>query len=325
MKILVVRLSSIGDVVLTTPVLRSIKTAFPDCELHFLVKPKFFDAIRHNRRLDKIYLFEPGVAKALRNENYDWVFDLQKNVRSFLLCRRLGAKRATIDKQNVKKWRMVRLKTHESVPHVVERYGAVLQALDIALDDGGLEYFVSDASERAAEEWFGGEKRIKIGMAMGANYATKRWPLWSELAAEINPERFVPVLLGGPGDVSVADEFVRRFPTALNAVGRCDLNLSAALLKRCDVLVTPDTGLMHIASALGVPIVGIWGSTVPAFGMYPYRAKHMVLENDLPCRPCSKLGYKSCPEKHFRCMTLTTPERVWKAVLELLGENYDKS
>lgn len=319
MKILVVRFSSIGDVVLTTPVLRSLKTALPDSELHFLVKPKFLDAVRHNRRVDKIYLYEPGVAKKLKHEGYDWVLDLQKNVRSTWLTLRLGAKRATIDKQNLKKWRMVRFKTAETVPHIVERYGAALGPPGLQLDDGGLEFFVSEESESTANAWLEGEKRIPIGMALGATYATKRWPFWNELADKIDPEKYVPVLLGGPGDAPVAEAFVRRFPSAINAAGRCNLNVSAALLSRCATLVTPDTGLMHIAAALGVPIVGIWGNTVPDFGMYPYRARHVVLENALPCRPCSKLGHRSCPQKHFRCMTLTTPDRVWNAVTEILG------
>jgi ADP-heptose:LPS heptosyltransferase len=319
-KILVVRFSSIGDVVLTSPILRSIKTSFPESELHFLVKAKFLDAVRHNPRVDKIHVPERGITRILRRERYDWVLDLQKNVRSTRLTSFLGARRATIDKQNFKKWRMVWLKSGETVPHIVERYAEALKPLDIRLDDGGLEYFVAGESEIAADDYFRGERRIPVGMALGANYATKRWPLWTELATLIDPERYVPVLLGGPMDVAAADAFVRYFPTAINAVGRCNLNVSAALVKRCRAIITPDTGLMHIAAALGIPIVILWGNTVPAFGMYPYRARYVALENALPCRPCSKLGFAACPRQHFHCMTLTRPESVWEATLKVLAQ-----
>jgi ADP-heptose:LPS heptosyltransferase len=215
---------------------------------------------------------------------------------------------------------MVRLKTRETVPHIVERYGEALKPLNISLDDGGLEYFIAGQSEIAADDYFKGERRIPVGMALGANYATKRWPLWTELASLIDPAHYVPVLLGGPMDVDAADAFVRRFPTAINAVGRCNLNVSAALVKRCRVIVTPDTGLMHIAAALGTPIVSLWGNTVPAFGMYPYRARFVALENALPCRPCSKLGFAACPRQHFHCMTLTRPESVWNAALKVMAQ-----
>ncbi|MCS7085208.1 MAG: glycosyltransferase family 9 protein [Bacteroidia bacterium] len=318
MKILVVRFSSIGDVVLTTPVLRTLKTAMPQARVDFLVKPAFADAVRHNPRLDRIYVLRPGVEAELRKERYDWTLDLQKNALSTWLTHRLGSRRATFDKQNFKKWRMVQWKTRERVPHVVERYGLALQALGLRLDDGGLEYYPGEQAEQQAQRWLSGERRIKIGMALGARHATKRWPRWSELAALVDERRFAPVLLGGAEDAPTARAFVERCPSAVNAVGKCDLNLSAALLKRCDVAVAPDTGLMHIAAAFGLPIVSIWGNTVPAFGMHPYRTRFVALENDLPCRPCSKLGHRRCPRKHFRCMTLTTPEIVWNAVLQML-------
>lgn len=312
--VLIIRLSSIGDVVLTSPVVREVKRAFPGAELHFLIKEQYRDTIAHNPRIDKIHVLQDSLmktAKMLRAFKFDYVLDLHHNLRSNVLRRLIPGKILALKKPNAHKRRLVRQKTKKPVRHIVERNLDVLRKMGIEPQNQYLEFFLPARVREKAASIIAGQKfeQAPLAVVVGATYRTKQWI--PEYFTDILNHWLRPVvILGGPGDV----HFAKQVETGLaapyyNGAGKHDLLESAALLELCQLTVTHDTGLMHIAAALGKPVVAIWGNTTPAFGMYPWQTESIMLENnDLDCRPCSRLGFRECPKGHFYCMKRLTPE-----------------
>lgn len=328
-KLLVIRFSAIGDIVLTTPVLRALKTAFPDCELHWLAKEKFAHVLAHNPHISRIHAWtketNQQVMSSLRNEQFDGVLDLQGSLRSRRIGWQLGRPYVTFDKRNLRKWWMVRTK-RGSVTHVVERYAQVLAPFGVSLDDSGLDFPLPEdavAAARQAVQAFVSTlppvTQPPVAAVLGATHNTKKWPL-AYHAELLNRLGLPVVLIGGPAERNDADTLLPQLQVpVLDAVAHHDLFGSAALLQQCQFVITNDTGMMHIAAALQVPLLSIWGNTVPGFGMTPYRAKYLTLETiGLPCRPCSKIGFARCPQGHFRCMYDNTPARAM-ALLQQAG------
>ncbi len=309
MKVLILRFSSIGDIVLTTPVIRCLKKQLPSVEIHFATKTSFKSIIQNNPYVDKIHLLETSTGRlidALKTENFDVVIDLHSNLRTRRIKWALKTKNVTFDKLNIRKWLYVNWKW-KIMPaiHIVERYLATVKQLGVQNDNEGLDYFIP-AKDIVDIHSFPQEfHRGYIAIAIGAQHATKRLPE-AKLIELVGKISLPIVLLGGKEDSTVAAKLVSCFPdnkAIVNACGAYNLNQSASIVQQCLYLYTHDTGLMHIASALKKKIVSIWGNTVPAFGMYPYKTEHINWQvADLYCRPCSKIGYKNCPKKHFRCM-----------------------
>ncbi|TGE22175.1 glycosyltransferase family 9 protein [Hymenobacter aquaticus] len=316
MKILVVRFSSIGDIVLTTPVVRALKQQLPGAQVHYCTKPAYRSLIEPNPYVDKAHYLTGTLTELvaeLRQEQFDFVVDLHNNLRTSILKLRLGVKSASFDKLNWQKWLLVNAKV-DMLPrvHIVERYLAAAAPLGVVDDRQGLDYFIPPDQEVDLQTLPGGFQRGYVAFAIGAQHATKRLPTERiiELCAQL---RRPIVLLGGPEDEStghIVEEALRNSPThafaqapIYNACGHYSLNQSASLVRQAQLVVSHDTGLMHIAAAFHKEIFSVWGNTVPEFGMYPYRTEFRVLEvRDLPCRPCSKIGYAKCPQGHFRCM-----------------------
>ena len=310
-KILIIRFSSIGDIVLTTPVVRAVKLQ-TGCELHVLTKKQYEGLYYANPHVDQIHSFSKNITECLidlKNEKFDVIIDLQKNLRSYQLKRELQVKSYTFPKLNIEKWLLVNLKINRLPDtHIVDRYFKAVEPLSITNDGKGLEYYIPASDEVAPENI---DSRLKdgfISFVIGGQHYTKILP--PEKAAEIISKIDKPiVLLGGPDDKKRGDEIIKLVPKSdiINTCGELNINQSASLLRSSDVVVTNDTGLMHIAAAFQKKIVSIWGNTVPAFGMYPYmpenKSNYFISEvPNLSCRPCSKLGYQKCPKKHFRCM-----------------------
>jgi len=309
MKILLLRFSSIGDIVLTTPVIRCLKKQLPNAEIHFATKASFKSILENNPNVDKLHLLESSTGDliySLKKEDFDIVIDLHGNLRTRRIKWALGAKSYTFDKLNIRKWFYVNWKW-KTMPdkHIVERYLDAVKLLNVINDQVGLDYFIPSKDVVAIATL---PKQFHLGyvaIAIGAQHATKRLPeaKLTELIGKISAP---VILLGGKEDTAMADKLVSHFPddkAILNACGLYNLNQSASIVQQCMYLYTHDTGLMHIAAALQKRIVAIWGNTVPEFGMYPYKTEHITWEiENLYCRPCSKIGYKTCPKKHFRCM-----------------------
>ena len=310
-KFLIIRLSSIGDIVLTTPVVRALATQLPDSEVHFFVKKQFADVVKHNPYITKVHLYDGNIAqnlKTFKQEQFDYVIDLHKNLRSFRVRNGLSSLWFSFDKLNFEKWLMVNFKTNKLPDkHIVERYFDAVSKFDITLDDKGLDYFIAPDDEVNIADNFGVDFSSGfVAFVVGAKHYTKQIPV--QKAVDILNGISLPViLLGGKQDELQANEIAEKINNApvQNAAGKFRLNQSASILKQARVVLTPDTGLMHIAAAFEKKIVSLWGNTIPEFGMYPYKpdSDSKIFEvKGLKCRPCSKIGYDRCPKKHFRCM-----------------------
>jgi len=308
MKVLVVRFSSIGDIVLTTPVIRGLKKQL-GAEVHYLTKANFREVLASNPHIDQIHLLTPNnwseIVALLKAEKFDYLIDLHHNVRTLKLKLALGIKAYSFDKLNIQKWLLVNLKINRLPDiHIVDRYLACVKPLGVNKDLQGLDYFIDTKDEVSLSSLPLAFQNGYIGLVIGAQHFTKRLPkakLFELLQGLTQPV----IILGGPTDAELAEELATIAPTRIyNACGKYTLNQSASLVKQAQKIITNDTGLMHIAAAFQKEIHLLWGNTIPAFGMGPYasnNAYHYEVA-DLNCRPCSKIGFQQCPKGHFNCM-----------------------
>ncbi len=311
-KILIVRLSSIGDIVLTTPVVRAVKQQVPGVELHFLVKKQMAQVISTNPYVDKLHLYDTNDLNAtfgeLRAEKFDFVVDLQGNHRSRQVIRKLHVPFSTFPKLSAKKFISVVFKLN-LLPdvHIVDRYFEAVIGLDVHNDHKGLDFFIPEEGEFDEDDLPMVFEDGFVAIVLAGQHFTKRIPVTKVI--EIGSILHKPVMLLGGKDVFEAgEEIVAALgDRAYNGCGKYSLYQSCSILKQADAVVTGDTGLMHVAAAFHKPIAVLWGNTVPEFGMYPYLPGERTLFRNfevcpLQCRPCAKLGYKKCPRKHFKCM-----------------------
>lgn len=325
LKVLVLRFSSIGDIVLTTPVVRALKVELEGAEVHYCTKEKFRTIIEHNPYIDKVITLKDKISdliSQLKKENYDYIVDLHNNLRTRIIKTFLGKKSSSFDKLNYEKWLMVKFKVNK-LPniHIVERYLDTIKPLGIKGDALGLDYFIPHEDHIKKNELPAPFNDGYVAYAIGGQHETKILPVkrMIELCDKINKPI---ILLGGPEDFEKGKTILKFFEKTVhsaeyeesllqlnkktvifNACGKYTLNQSASVIKQADYVFTHDTGMMHVAAALKKEIFSIWGNTIPGFGMYPYRTKFTIFENNkLSCRPCSKLGYPKCPLGHFRCM-----------------------
>lgn len=310
-KILIIRFSSIGDIVLTTPVVRCLKQQLPDAEVHYLTKRAFKGIVEHNPFITKVYSIEKNVNEVieeLKSQNFDFVIDLHNNIRSLQVKTALGKPSSTFSKLNFKKWLLVNFKINRMPnQHVVDRYMQTLEKLGVKNDLKGLDYFIPEKDEVDVEQFPKTHQAGYIGFVIGAKHATKQLPVEKiiGICKKINQPI---VLLGGKEDVDNAVLIEKAVgATVYNACGKFNLNQSASIIKQATKIITHDTGLMHIAAAFKKEIISVWGNTVPSLGFSPYlpaTTSKIVEVKDLSCRPCSKIGYKKCPKGHFKCMML---------------------
>lgn len=312
MKVLFIRLSSIGDIVLTTPAVRCLKQQMPQVELHYLVKPEFAAIFDANPYIDRLWTLAPRLSdtlQQLRAEQYDYIIDLHGNWRSLRIKMALWRVHSrTFDKLTFRKWLLTTWGINRLPDvHIVARYMATLAHWHIADDGKGLDYFIPSAYEVQMPQLFPQVGTQTYGaVVVGAAHATKQIPdaqlieLCRQIAQPV-------VLLGGKADAERGIRIAEQAGSHVtNACGMLHLHQSASVLSQADWVLTPDTGMMHIAAALGKRILSVWGNTVPQLGMYPYRPHAQSRQFEvagLACRPCSKLGYAKCPQGHFRCMT----------------------
>lgn len=321
-KILVVRLSSIGDIVLTTPVARGLKLQL-GAEVHYLTRERFRPVLEANPYIDVLHTIKSSVAEAvpaLKVARFDYLADLHRNLRTLQLKLALGVPGASFSKLNLEKWLLVRTKA-DYLPrlHIVDRYMATVHKLGVRYDGQGLDYFLPPDAGVDVRALF--EKKGYSGpwdgrfaaFAIGAAHATKRLPA-GQIAEVCRRLPWPVLLLGGPEDQATGEEVARQAgPHTVSACGDLGLNQSASAVSQSALVVSHDTGMMHIAAAFRKPIVSLWGNTVPAFGMTPFYPDGMDLnitleQAGLSCRPCSKIGFGRCPKGHFRCMTGQDPQ-----------------
>ncbi len=348
MKFLIIRLSSIGDIVLTTPVVRCLKRQIVTAELHYLTKAAFRPILAANPYIDKIHELQPeraggdgrtggkdsaggldAVIPMLLAEKFDYVIDLHHNLRSLKVKRALAVPSFSFPKLNIEKWLYTNLKWNRMpARHIVDRYMDTISSFGVKNDGAGLDYFITPEELVKEADIPTSHQAGYIGLVIGAALATKKLPV-HKLKELVTTLDHPVILLGGPEDAANGEELSAIDPIKIyNSCGKFSLNESADLVRRAKLVVTHDTGLMHIAAAFRRPIISVWGNTVPEFGMYPYygdeaiggaaaNQSYEVMEIEgLGCRPCSKIGYKKCPRGHFKCMELQSMEQIVHAINE---------
>ena len=315
-KILIIRFSSIGDIVLASPVFRCVKKQLPDAQVHFLTKFSYKIVTAANPFIDKFFYYENNTEELivkLKAENYDHVIDLHNNIRSNKIKRLLACDTHTIEKLTFQKFLLTQLNI-DVMPdrHITQRSLDTVFALGVKDDGGGLDYFIAKEYELKRDDIPTSHLAGFIVIVIGATYFTKRFPVHKiiELCSKINHPI---ILLGGKEDAAngkiIADnDSVKIY----NACGKFNISESADIIKKSKLVVSNDTGMQYIACALKRPVIALWGSTSPDLEVEAYYGSNFlsnqqkpIYENivlNLKCQPCSKYGLNKCPLDHFDCM-----------------------
>lgn len=335
-KVLAIRLSSIGDILLTSPMLRVLKATHPDCELHFVTRKEYGELLQHNPHVNRLMFIDTAEGPAglealnlqLMREHYDAVFDLHNNFRSRALRNGLSRHVHCINKRGLRRLLLIagHINTYGEPVAVPDRYIETAARYGVQPDEEGPRLFLSDEirmSARMKLRAAGIDPGVpSFGVCPGAKHFTKRWPVehYIELARVLAVSGEHLILFGGTEDNEAALAIRHIDPDRIHDLtGRLTLLETAAAMEYCRVVIANDSGLMHLATAMQRPIVAIFGSTVREFGFFPYHSRAAILEiADLPCRPCTHIGRSNCPKGHFACLRGITPEQVIDALEALL-------
>lgn len=301
LKILVIRLSSIGDIVLTSPVVRCLKKQ-TNAEVHFLTNKQHQALLEHNPYVDCLYNYENDISK-LKELQFDWIIDLHHNLKTLKLKRLFKGRTKSFNKLNIEKFVLTTFKKN-ILPdvHIVDRYLDTVAHLGVVNDNKGLDFFIPNGISVPAV--FNLSPDSFTAVVIGGQHATKILPLEKliDLCGKLkNPF----VIIGGPEDKKRGNAIIKSLNKGINGCGELSIFQSAFLIQHAKKVISHDTGMMHIAAAYQKNITSIWGNTSPLFGMYPYMSdnKSRIVEvKDLSCRPCSKIGFSKCPRGHFKCM-----------------------
>jgi len=339
--ILIIRFSSMGDIILASPLIRILRKKYPDARIDVLTKEQYGDLVRFNPHISSVVTLKTNekkelneLAPSLREKHYDVLLDLHNSIRSRYIRSQINpGELHIVNKRVVPRFFLVNLKWNfykETIP-VAERYLETAASLGIEDDNKGLELFLPDQAKVTAgtvlKDFFNGADCV-IGMAPTAKHFTKIWPAerFIELARRAVNEFHAKLLIfGGKEDEGYCNEISAKINAggmnrdSFNCAGKFTILETAAAMDRCEIVVTNDTGLMHLASARGRKIVALFGSTVKEFGFFPFRSDSIVIENtELRCRPCTHIGRDHCPKGHFKCMTELSVDNVLGAVRSLL-------
>jgi heptosyltransferase-2 len=326
--VLAVRFSSIGDVLLTTPLLRAIRHRHPGSRLTVLTKQAYIPLLSHNPHVERVIGLEnrrplTDLAAELRTHRYTHLLDLHDSLRSRVLRMLVPGRWGTYPKHRLARALLIYTKRngYRDRRPVPERYFSAARGLDVLPDGAPPEFYIAPEAEREAAEWLNtaglAQQCPMIALAPGAAHATKRWPLeyWRTLVDRIVAQGFDIVIVGGVEDAPLGGALATRAERQVaSAAGVFGLQGTGAVLRRAAVLVSGDTGVMHMATGVGTPVVALFGPTVDAFGFFPYTSRASVLELGLACRPCSSKGGPRCPLGHHRCMVEISPESVYQAL-----------
>lgn len=327
MKILIVRFSSIGDIVLTFPVLEAIKQKQPNAEIHYATKKSFAELLEATPFIDRVHLLSDSFSDFKQNivkEKFDAVIDLHNNLRSKRLTFGMKGKVVRFEKLNWRKWILTSFQWN-LLPniHIVDRYLATLKALNLDFPvQLRNQFLIPEGSHVDLSKHYPALGQNFVAIAIGAQFKTKQVPKekWVEILQNIDKP---VVIVGGKMDTEMAEFIVNALPqkTILNACGTWRILESASIVSQAKSVLSNDTGMMHIAACFNVQIISIWGNTVPEFGMSPYRPNgakddRIFQVDGLACRPCSKIGFESCPKKHFHCMQQQNANEIAASVMD---------
>ena len=327
-KFLVIRFSSIGDIVLTTPVVRCLRKRFPDADIWFLTKKRFSSIVESNPYLTKVITLDDDfedTIDVLKEEKFDGVIDLHFNLRTLRIKQALkGVPFHSFNKLNTQKWIYTNFKIN-LMPgkHIVDRYMETVSGLGVVNDGLWLDFFIPEKDKVKDSDIPFSHSQGFLAIAIGAAHFTKKLPVdkLKELCAKIE---YPIILLGGKEDFNNGAEISSIDSIKIyNACGKFSLNESADIIRRSNLVISHDTGLMHIAAAFKKMVFSVWGNTVPSFGMYPYNTEYKIFQvNKLWCRPCSKIGFEKCPLGHFKCMNKIETDEIVRSAQEFLSQKH---
>lgn len=336
MKCLVIRFSSIGDIVLTTPAIRCLKQQVAGAEIHFLTKLNFKKVTEHNPYIDKFHYFDknlPALIKQLKEEKFDYIIDLHKNFRTYRIKQALGVKAYTYKKESLQKLLLTKLHINVmSGRHIALRSLDAVAPLGVKDDGKGLDYFISPQERVKAEDLPLSHSMGYVAIVIGASFYTKKLPVYKlqQLCQQIEHPI---VLVGGKEDVREGEAIAAVDKVKVyNACGKFSLNESADIVRNAKVVISHDTGLQYIACAFNKPVVAIWGGTSPKLDVEPfYGTSYLQTANNKPmyenmvvpgllCQPCSNFGTASCPVGHFKCMDLQDVEKIKQVAMNFLRQ-----
>jgi lipopolysaccharide heptosyltransferase II len=326
--ILAVRFSSIGDVLLTTPLLRALRFRHPSARITFVVKEPYVPLLSASPHVNEVIGISPDhrlsdLAEQLRGHRFSHLLDLHDSLRSRALRVLVPGNWSSYPKHRMARAILIHAKrnVYRDLRPVAERYFSAARALDVEPDGRPPDLFWDRTAERRVREWFqqsGIPDMVRpVALAPGAAHATKRWPLeyWEGLTTLLVAQGCQVVVVGGADDASLGSVLARIAPGRVhNAAGLFQLQETGALLQRTSAVVSGDTGVMHMATAVGAPVVALFGPTVQPFGFFPYTKRASVLELTMGCRPCTSKGGPRCPLGHHRCLRDITPELVHEAL-----------
>lgn len=331
-KILIIRLSSIGDIIITTPLVRALRKSFPEAQIDFVIKKQFTGLMKYNPHIDHLLSFdkdlglEPLKQKISENQ-YDHIVDIHKNIRSFFLKLASRASSSTYPKYIFRRTMLVKfgINLYKDIQPVYLRYFDALREFDVQYDHQGTEVFFDPEDESFVKDTLNkigypsGGKIVVI--CPGASFSNKQWlpERFAQVADELSEKGYFVILHGGKTDVELCESIKSLMENdGFVLANKFSLLESAALLKMAQLAITNDSGMMHLAQSQKTPVVAIFGSTSRELGYFPLPQASIVIEKDIPCRPCTHNGLNYCPKKHFRCMNEIQANEVISAATKLL-------
>jgi heptosyltransferase-2 len=323
-RIVIIRLSSLGDILLTTPFIRSLKNQLPEIKIDFMVRKEYFDVLKLNPYLNKIFTYSRidndnnKILEEIKNSKYDLVIDFQNNMRSKKIVAKINSQSVRFAKNSWNKFLLVNFKINKlkDNPPIPFRYAQTLPGFQ--LDGKGLDLFTDNKPSAEFKQ-----KENLIGFCPGARHFTKRWPkeFFIELGKKLLKKGYTIILFGGKSDKELCADIQKEIPDSINLCNDNNILKTASDMKLCKAVVCNDSGLMHTASSVRTKVIAIFGSTVKEFGFTPYKCQNLILENNsLTCRPCSHIGKDHCPKKHFKCMQLIKPDFVFDEVISFISD-----
>ncbi|NOY58408.1 MAG: lipopolysaccharide heptosyltransferase II [Calditrichaeota bacterium] len=334
MKILIIHTAFFGDIILATPLIRAMQEGLKNVEIHALVKPETVQVLQNNPHLQKIIVFDKRgkdsgfagllkIGRKIKKEKFDLVISPHRSFRSAMLARATGAKIRVGFDTSAGAFLYNKKVKYDSSIHEIERNLSLARALGIQSIHKQPQVFPGEEDKAVVDRLLvkAGFKSAGslVALAPGSIWATKRWPLsyYKKLAQILIKNRVRVVLIGGDADYALGRKIATGDENVIfNAAGQLSLLQSAELLKRCRVLVSNDSAPLHLATAVGTPVIAIFGPTVPAFGFYPTGSKDKIIETQLSCRPCGMHGGDHCPIGTHACMKKISPEQIYAGVAD---------
>jgi len=329
-KILVIRFSAIGDIILTTPVIRALKKQYPNAEIHYLTKKRHVDLVKYNPYLNRVITFDPehtslySLIVQLRQQQYDWVIDLHKNLRSTMIRTFLSAKRTTTyTKGYWRRFLLIQFKYQSAKPysHVIDKYFSRIKKYGVNNDQQGTEVFYPRELKEGIKKLFSLSGNEIVAICPGASYFTKRWTKdgFEEVGRALIKEGKKVVCLGAESEKELCEGIAHAIG-ARSLAGKLNLLEAAYVLQSSSLAITNDSGLLHLAESQNTPVVAIFGSTVEELGFFSSLKESVIVQNkEINCRPCHGKGKNKCPKSHFNCMKKNDKKQVLSEVFRILA------